>query len=128
MPDGPSRPDRPMPEKDRASVARSSTDQTSLNANTRQRSATRHGSPTPDTNADSGWTYKETIDEAISTIRVHGRVGKLGVDLLRGTIEELSRRGHRNIRVTMSTRTTSTPVRVTAWLRSPHGSPWATAG
>jgi hypothetical protein len=101
MPDGPSRPDRPMPEKDRASVARSSTDQTSLNANTRQRSATRHGSPTPDTNADSGWTYKETIDEGISTIRVHGRVGKLGVDLLRGTIEELSRRGHRNIRVTM---------------------------
>ena len=61
----------------------------------------RHRSPTPDTDADSGWTYSETIEEASSTIRVRGRVGRLGVDLLRGTIEELSRRGHRAITVTM---------------------------
>jgi hypothetical protein len=78
MPDDHSRPDRPMPGKDPASVARPSA-----------------------TDADSGWTYRETIDEAISTIRVRGRVGRLGVDLLRGTIEELSRRGHRDIRVMM---------------------------
>jgi hypothetical protein len=56
---------------------------------------------TSDTDADGDWTYSETIDEASSTIRVSGRVGRLGVDLLRGTIEELSRRGHQNITVTM---------------------------
>lgn len=56
-------------------------------------------SPAPDT--DGSWTYSETIDEASSTIRVRGRVGRLGVDLLRGTIEELSRRGHQGITVTM---------------------------
>jgi hypothetical protein len=61
----------------------------------------RHRSPTPDTDADSDWTYSETIDEAKSAIRVRGRVDRLGVDLLRGTIEELSRRGHRDITVTM---------------------------
>lgn len=43
----------------------------------------------------------ETIDEETSDIRVHGRVGRLGADLLRGTIEQLSRRGHRDITVTM---------------------------
>jgi anti-anti-sigma regulatory factor len=58
-------------------------------------------SPTPDTDAASGWAYSETIDEATSVIRVRGRVDRLGVDLLRGTIEELSRRGHRDITVTM---------------------------
>ena len=61
----------------------------------------RHRSPTPDTDADSDWTYSETIDEATSAIDVRGRVDRLGVDLLRGTIEELSRRGHRDITVTM---------------------------
>jgi hypothetical protein len=61
----------------------------------------RHRSPSPDTDADSDWTYSETIDEAKSAIRVRGRVDRLGVDLLRGTIEQLSRRGHRDITVTM---------------------------
>jgi len=61
----------------------------------------RHRSRTPDTDADSAWTYSETIDEATSAIEVRGRVDRLGVDLLRGTIEELSRRGHRDITVTM---------------------------
>src|SRR5215218_2452951 len=61
----------------------------------------RHQGPIPDTDADGSWTYSEIIDEASSTIRVRGRVGRLGVDLLRGTIEELSRRGHRGITVTM---------------------------
>ena len=61
----------------------------------------RHRRPSPDTDADSDWTYSETIDEAKSAIRVRGRVDRLGVDLLRGTIEELSRRGHRDITVTM---------------------------
>jgi hypothetical protein len=63
----------------------------------------RHRSPSPDADADadSDWTYSETIDEAKSAIRVRGRVDRLGVDLLRGTIEELSRRGHRHITVTM---------------------------
>jgi hypothetical protein len=63
----------------------------------------RHRSPSPDADADadSDWTYSETIDEAKSAIRVRGRVDRLGVDLLRGTIEQLSRRGHRDITVTM---------------------------
>lgn len=50
---------------------------------------------------ETSWTYSETIDEPGSTIRVRGRVDRLGVDLLRGTIEELHRRGHRDITVTM---------------------------
>ena len=61
----------------------------------------RRQSPTSDTNADTPWTYRETIDAANSAIRVRGQVGRLGVDLLRGTIEELSRQGHRNITVTV---------------------------
>jgi hypothetical protein len=61
----------------------------------------RHRSRTPATDADSDWTYSETIDEGASAIEVRGRVDRLGVDLLRGTIEELSRRGHRDITVTM---------------------------
>jgi hypothetical protein len=61
----------------------------------------RHQSATRDTNTDSPWTYRETIDEANSAIRVLGHVDRLGVDLLRGTIEELSRRGHRHITVTV---------------------------
>ncbi len=50
--------------------------------------------------AHGDWTYRETIDEGHSAITVSGRVDRLGVDLLRGTIEELRRRGHRNITVT----------------------------
>jgi hypothetical protein len=61
----------------------------------------RHRSPTSDGNPDDVWTYRETIDEASSTIRVRGHVDRLGVDLLRGTIEDLSRRGHRHITVTV---------------------------
>ncbi len=61
----------------------------------------RRQSPTSDTDADTPWTYRETIDAANSAIRVRGQVGRLGVDLLRGTIEDLSRRGHRNITVTV---------------------------
>ena len=61
----------------------------------------RHRRPSPGTDAHGDWTYVETIDEAGSGIRVRGRVDRLGADLLRGTIEELSRRGHRDITVTM---------------------------
>jgi hypothetical protein len=50
---------------------------------------------------DGRWTYRETIDEGNSEIRVFGHVDRLGVDLLRGTIEELARRGHRHITVTV---------------------------
>jgi hypothetical protein len=63
--------------------------------------AMRHRSRTPHRQADPDWTYSETIDEATSAIEVRGRVDRLGVDLLRGTIEELSRRGHWDITVTM---------------------------
>jgi hypothetical protein len=61
----------------------------------------RRRSPTTDTDSESRWTYSETIDEERSAIRVRGHVDRLGVDLLRGTIEQLSRRGHRHITVTM---------------------------
>ncbi len=61
----------------------------------------RHTTSTPGTDAGSGWTYSETIDEENSAIRVRGRVDRLGVDLLRGTIEQLSRRGHQHITVTV---------------------------
>ena len=44
-------------------------------------------------------TYSETIDDETSSIRVRGRVDRLGVDLLRATIEELDRRGHADITV-----------------------------
>ena len=52
----------------------------------------------------SGWTCTETIDEERSAIRVHGRVDHLGVDLVRGAIEQLDRRGHRHITVTVDRR------------------------
>jgi hypothetical protein len=47
------------------------------------------------------WAYTETIDEEESAIRVRGRVDRLSVDLLCGTIEELHRRGHSDIAVTI---------------------------
>lgn len=50
--------------------------------------------------AHGDWTYSETIDEDHSAITVSGRVDRLGADLLRGTIEELRRRGHHDITVT----------------------------
>jgi hypothetical protein len=56
------------------------------------------------------WTYSETIDEAASAIRVRGRVDRLGVDLLRGTIETLERRGHRDITVTIDAPTVVDPI------------------
>jgi hypothetical protein len=52
-----------------------------------------------DAAADGDWLYSETIDAASSTIRVRGQVGRLGVDLLRATIEDLHRRGHPDITV-----------------------------
>jgi hypothetical protein len=61
----------------------------------------RHRTAPSDTNPLGDWTYSETIDEESSVIRVHGRVDRLGVDLLRGTIEDLQRRGHRDITVTL---------------------------
>jgi hypothetical protein len=61
----------------------------------------RHRSAPSDPDPLAGWTYSETIDEGSSAIRVHGRVDRLGVDLLRGTIEELERRGHMDITVTI---------------------------
>ncbi len=53
------------------------------------------------TGAPGAWTYSETIDEAHAAIRVRGKVDSLGVDLLRGTVEELDRRGHEIITVTI---------------------------
>jgi hypothetical protein len=47
------------------------------------------------------WTYRETVDVEECAIQVHGRVDGLGVDLLRGTIEELSRKGDQDITVTI---------------------------
>ncbi len=61
----------------------------------------RQRTSSSDSDVGAGWTYSETIDEPESVIRVRGRVDRLGVDLLRGTIEELHRRGHRDITVTM---------------------------
>jgi hypothetical protein len=57
------------------------------------------GQDTDDTLGD--WTYRETIDDEASTIRVRGHVDRLGADLLRATIEELDRRGHEHITVTI---------------------------
>ncbi len=48
-----------------------------------------------------GWTYSETIDEERSAIRARGRLDRLAADLLCGTIEELHRRGHADIVVTI---------------------------
>ena len=61
----------------------------------------QHRTAPTDTDPLGDWTYSETIDEEASAIRVHGRVDRLGIDLLRGTIEELERRGHREITVTL---------------------------
>ena len=61
----------------------------------------QHRTAPTDTDPLGDWTYSETIDEEASDIRVHGRVDRLGIDLLRGTIEELERRGHREITVTL---------------------------
>jgi hypothetical protein len=61
----------------------------------------QHTSPTPDPRGRNPWVYSETVDEARSVIRVRGRVDGLGVDLLRGTVEQLSRRGHRHITVSI---------------------------
>jgi hypothetical protein len=48
-----------------------------------------------------GSTYSETIDQAHGAIRARGRLDRVSVDLLRGTIEQLHRRGHREIAVTI---------------------------
>jgi hypothetical protein len=80
-----------------------------------------------DTDAASGWTYSETIDESRSAIDARGRVDRLAVDLLRGTIEELRRRGHRDITVTMEhpdnveTYARGVLAEVAAWLAESHG-------
>jgi hypothetical protein len=58
-------------------------------------------SPGPESSPDNGWSYSETIDEQNSVIRGRGRVDRLAVDLLRGTIEELHRRGHADIALTL---------------------------
>ncbi len=66
----------------------------------------RHRNAPSATDPLGDWTYRETIDEESAAIRVDGRVDRLGVDLLRGTIEELERRGHTDIAVTIGDRTT----------------------
>jgi hypothetical protein len=48
-----------------------------------------------------GWTYSETIDEEASAIHTRGRLDRLALDLLCGTIEGLYRRGHQDIAVTI---------------------------
>jgi hypothetical protein len=75
---------------------------------------TTAGQDTDDALGD--WTYSETIDDETSSIRVRGRVGRLGVDLLRATIEDLHRRGHSEITVVIerSSRVDSCAHRVLA--------------
>ena len=65
---------------------------------------------TPHDDPPSGWTYSETVDEASAVIRVRGRVDRLGADLLRGTIENLERRGHRDITVAIGAHARVDPV------------------
>jgi hypothetical protein len=72
----------------------------------------RHRTAQAATDPLGDWTYRETVDEESAVIRVHGRVDRLGVDLLRGTIEELERRGHTDITVTIGDRST---VDLTSW-------------
>jgi hypothetical protein len=48
------------------------------------------------------WACTETVDEQHAVIRVHGTVGSLGADLLRGTIEALRLRGHRAITLVLT--------------------------
>jgi len=55
----------------------------------------------PDAGQSDGRSYRETIDEANSAIRTHGHMDRLAVDLLCGTIEQLRRRGHLDIAVTI---------------------------
>jgi anti-anti-sigma regulatory factor len=61
----------------------------------------RHWSLDQPRAAKPDWTYSETIDDEGCAIEVRGRVDGLGVDLLRGTIEELSQQGHPVITVTI---------------------------
>ena len=41
--------------------------------------------------------FTATVDDARATIRARGHIDRLGADLLRGTVESLQRRGHRQI-------------------------------
>jgi hypothetical protein len=60
------------------------------------------GTPrSPDADQSDGRSYRETIDEANSAIRARGHLDRLAVDLLCGTIEQLCRRGHTDIAVTI---------------------------
>ena len=60
------------------------------------------GNPrSPDAGPSDGRSYRETIDEANSAIRARGHLDRLAVDLLCGTIEQLCRRGHTDIAVTI---------------------------
>ena len=63
----------------------------------------------PDTDPRS-WTCSETVDEEAGVIRVRGRVDRLGADLLRGTIENLVRRGHEDITVAIGASARVDPV------------------
>ena len=69
----------------------------------------RHRSAAPDTDPRS-WTCSETVDEESAVIRVRGRVDRLGADLLRGTIENLVRRGHDDITVAIGASALVDPV------------------
>ena len=59
--------------------------------------------PSTDDGLRDGCSYSETIDEERSAIRARGRLDRLAVDLLCGTIEQLHRRGHTDITVTIET-------------------------
>jgi hypothetical protein len=69
----------------------------------------RRSTGSPAAGLRDGWTYSETIDEGGSAIRARGRLDRLAVDLLCGTIEELHRRGHADIAVTIDTPSTVDP-------------------
>jgi hypothetical protein len=55
----------------------------------------------PDAGQSDDRSYRETIDEPHSAIRTRGHLDRLAVDLLCGTIEQLCRRGHTDIAVTI---------------------------
>jgi hypothetical protein len=69
----------------------------------------RHRIAAPDTDPHS-WTCSETVDEESAVIRVRGRVDRLGADLLRGTIENLVRRGHEDITVAIGASARVDPI------------------
>jgi hypothetical protein len=64
----------------------------------------------PDPGRDGAWTYTETVDDAAAVVEVRGRVDRLTVDLLRGTVEQLHRRGRARITIALRGAVTIDPA------------------